>query len=288
MDVIKKAILFGGKAIVSIVDIKELSQKAINLQKTSDGAGEVLSRCLAMGAFLSAGIKGANIKMSMTIDGDGTLGKIIVAGETGGVVRGFVENRDVDLPLLDNGKYDIASGIGSNGYISVIKDFGLKEPYLGRASLVNGNLDANFAYYLTVSEQLPSAVSSGAIVKNGEVLSSGLIIVQPMPNCEEEYIVVLQDIVRNFTDFASLLIENSPEEIINYHFGHFECKILPDIYPRFECKCSQEKMDTIVKSLGKEDAMDIINTDGKIEIHCDFCNHYYTYYKEDVDKIFEV
>lgn len=286
MDTIQKAILFGGKAIVSVVDAKELVQKAIDAQETTDGAGEVLGRSLAMGAFLAAGIKGANIKMSMSIEGGGSLGKIIVAGRTGGVVRGFVENRKAILPLLDNGKYDISSGIGKDGYLTVIKDFGMKEPYVGRSAIVNGSLDTDFAYYLTVSEQLPSAIASGAVIKNGVVKSCGMIAVQPMPNCEEEIIFVLQDIVRNFTSFGDMLLDKSAIDIINDHFGHFECKMLEPIVPRFECQCSDERMRAVVKSLGKEDAMQLVKENGIIEIHCDFCNHYYRYDGKAVEEIF--
>ncbi len=287
MDIIRKAILFGGKAIVSVVDAKQLANDAINAQGTTGGASEVLARSLAFGAFLSAGIKGTNIKLSISIEGDGSLGKIIVAGMSGGVVRGYVENRSAKLPLLQDGKYDIASGIGANGTISIIKDFGMKEPYMGKSMLVNGTLDADLAYYLTVSEQLPSAVASGAIIgEDGVAKSCGVIVVQPMPNCEDEYLVVLQDIVRNFTDFGQLMIDKTVDEIIEENFGHFECKMLEPIYPRFECQCSQERMDNVIRAIGLKEARQIVRQDGRIEIHCDFCNKYYRYTKSQVEAVF--
>ena len=287
MDIIRKAILFGGKAIVSVVDAKDLANDGIKAQGTSGGASEVLARSLAFGAFLSAGIKGTNIKLSISIEGDGSLGKIIVAGVSGGIVRGYVENRSAILPVLDNGKFDIASGIGTNGTISVIKDFGMKEPYVGKSSLVNGTLDADLSYYLTVSEQLPSAVASGAIIADdGTVKSCGVIVVQPMPNCEEEYLFVLQDIVRNFADFGQLMIDKSVDEIIEENFGHFECKMLEPINPRFECQCSKERMDNVVRAIGLKEARQIVRLDGRIEIHCDFCNKYYRYNKSQVESLF--
>lgn len=287
MDCIRKAILFGGKAIVSVVSATDLSDKIIKKHGMNDGAAEVLCRILAIGAFLSAGIKGANIKMSLTVDGNGSLGKIIVAGESGGKVRGYVENKTAELPLSDNGKYDIAKGIGNRGYITVIKDFGMKEPYLGRTELVNGSLDADFAYYFTTSEQLPTAVATGAIINGVECKTCGAIIVQPMPNCDEDIITVLQDIVSNFNDVGNLMLTKEPDEIIKYYFGHFECKLLPEIYPEFECKCSEARMRNIVASLGKQEAEDIIKENGNINIHCDFCNTDYTYDAEEINKIFK-
>ncbi len=285
MDTIQKAILFGGKAIVTVVNAKDLVQVVKNKQQTNDAATEVLGRVLAIGAFISSGIKGTAMKVSISVNGDGKCGNIIVAGETGGIVRGFVQNRNPQINKLDNRKYDISEAIGENGSITVIKDFGLKNPYVGKTQLVNGSIDNDFAYYFTSSEGLPTAISSGAIVKNGKVLSCGAVIVQPMPNCEEEYIVMLQDIVRNFEDFGSLIQTKTPEQIIDDNFGHFECKLMPAITPEFKCKCSEERMKNIIKGLDKKELEDILAKEGQIEIHCDFCN---TYYRFDKDKINEI
>lgn len=285
MDTIQKAILFGGKAIVTVVNAKDLVQVVKNKQQTNDAATEVLGRVLAIGAFISSGIKGTAMKVSISVNGDGKCGNIIVAGETGGIVRGFVQNRNPQINKLDNRKYDISEAIGENGSITVIKDFGLKNPYVGKTQLVNGSIDNDFAYYFTSSEGLPTAISSGAIVKNGKVLSCGAVIVQPMPNCEEEYIVMLQDIVRNFEDFGSLIQTKTPEQIIDDNFGHFECKLMPAITPEFKCKCSEERMQNIIKGLDKKELEDILAKEGQIEIHCDFCN---TYYRFDKDKINEI
>lgn len=285
MDTIQKAILFGGKAIVSVVNAKDLAQKAIDLQKTNDVASEVLVRVLSIGAFLSSGIKGADIKLSVTVDGNGKCGKIIVAGETGGIVRGYVQNANPVVSKDQNGKYNISEAFGTKGYLTVVKDFGMKNPYVGRTEIVNGSIDSDFAYYFTVSEGLPSAVATGSIIKDGKVESCGAIIVQPMPNCEEEYIVMLQDIVRNFADFGKTLQEKTVEQIIEENFGHFECKLLPAILPEFRCKCSDERMKGIIRSIDKNELENILKTQGQVEIHCDFCNKYYRYDKNAVEEI---
>ena len=127
MDIIQKAILFGGKAIVSVVNGKDLAQVAVDKQQTNDAASEVLARVLCIGAFLGCGIKGTNIRLSVTVDGGGKCGKIIVAGETGGIVRGFVENRNPKVSKSANGTYDVSECIGKEGSITVtlqlVRDF---------------------------------------------------------------------------------------------------------------------------------------------------------------------
>lgn len=287
MDIIQKAILFGGKAIVSVVDVKELTQIAVDKQKTNDVASEIYGRMLAIGAFMSSGIKGTQMKLSFSIDGDGKCGKIIVAGETGGIVRGFIQERNPIVSMNKDGKYDVSECIGKKGSITVIKDFGLKNPYVGKTEIVDGKIDSDFAYYFTTSEGIATAIASGCIAKQGKILSAGAIIVQPMPNCEEEYIVILQDIVRNFTDFGSLLEEKSAEQIIDYYFGHFECKLVEPVHPCYQCKCSEQRMKNIIRALDKKEIEDILQTQGFVEIHCDFCNTYWKFDKAQIEEIFK-
>lgn len=286
MDTITKAILFGGKAIVSIVDATDITNQAIKYHDLSDSAAHVMGRLLAIDAFLSAGMKGANIKLSITVDGDGSMGKMIFAGETGGKVRGYVEHPQVNIPIKSDGKYDVESAIDVNGSLNVIKDFGLREPYVGNCVLAKGDIDSDFAYYFTVSEQLPTVVCSDALIKDGICNACGAILVQPMPNCSEEILFILEDIVRNFKDFAQMLLQDTPEKIIDNYFGHFECNVLPQIYPEYVCKCSQERMDAIVLGLGKEEAYSILDDVGQIQLHCDFCNTYYSYDRTEVDRLF--
>lgn len=284
MDTITKAMLFGGSALVSVIDAKDIAKDVMRLHKPSKLAGSVLARTLAMTAFMSAGFKGVGLKMSVAIEGDGALGKIIACGKTGGVVRGYIENKDVTIDDCDE-KLAIAKGIGM-GNMTVIKDFGMKDPYVGKCELLKSDIDSDFAYYFTASEQLPSAVASGCVIENGKVLSCGAIIVQPMPNCDEEKIFILEDIVSNFTDFGAMLKEKSAQEIIDFYFGHFECKTIDVTYPKYECICSKERMDKIVRSLGYDEAKAIVHDQGQIEIHCDFCNEYYRYDMQSVNKLF--
>lgn len=278
MGIVKRAILFGGKAIVDILDTTDIVQEAINMHKLSDDAANALGRVLSIASFISASFKGYNAKLSIIIQGGGSGGKIVVAGDAGGRVRGYIEN--------PKAMGDVKDIVGNKGYLNIIKDFGLKEPYNGISQLVNGSIDADFAYYFTTSEQLPSAISLDCDVKNGICKKAAGVIVQPMPNCEEEKIVVLQDIVSQFKNVAEMIEEMGVDGMLDYYFGHFEISVLDDLYPEYKCSCSKDKIDNVLLSLGKKEAQDIINQEGKIEVNCQFCDKKYVYLQEDLERVF--
>lgn len=280
---IKRAILFGGKAIVSVMDTTDTVNKAIEIHEFSPSVARAMGKALTVAAFMSAGFKGLNNKLTIIIDGGGKGGKMVICGDCGAKVRGYIENpqacadRDVEVKEI----------VGSSGALNVIKDFGLKEPYNGLSQLVNGNIDEDFAYYFTVSEQLPSAVALGVSLENGKCVKAGGVIVQPMPNCSEEEIFILQDIVRNFTDIAGLLKEKSAEEILDYYFAHFEISYLPDINEEYKCSCSRERIEEALLTLGREQALDIAKSQGGIQVGCEFCNKKYQFSIEDIQRMFK-
>ena len=280
---IKRAILFGGKAIVSVMDTTSTVKEAIRIHGFSTPVAVAMGKALTVAAFMSAGFKGLNNKLTLILDGDGEGGKMVLCGDAGAKVRGYIQN-----PKACEGRQATVSDVvGKNGALNVIKDFGLKEPYNGLSQIVNGNIDEDFAYYFTTSEQLPSAVALGVKMQDDKCVKAGGIIVQPMPNCSEEEIFILQDIVSNFTDVASLLCEKSAEEIMDFYFGHFEISHLPDIYEEYKCSCSRHRIEEMLLTLGKKEALEIIESQGQIQVGCEFCNTKYTFTKEDIQRMFE-
>lgn len=279
---IKRAILFGGKAIVSVMDTTKTVDKAMKIHSLSQSAGAAMGKALTVAAFMSAGFKGVGNKLTIIVDGDGEGGRMVLCGDYGAKVRGYMEHpracegEDAPVPKV----------VGKNGSLTVIKDFGLKEPYNGLSQIVNGNIDEDFAYYFTVSEQLPSAVALGVKTKKGGCVKAGGIVVQPMPNCSDEEIFILQDIVGNFTDVATLLCEKSAEEILSFYFGHFEISHLPDVNEEYKCSCSRKRIQDMLLTLGKSQAMEIIESEGKIQVGCEFCNSKYEFDIQDVERMF--
>lgn len=278
MDAIKRVLLFDGKAIVDVLDTTEIVQKAINYHKLSDDAAKALGRVLTIGAFISSGFKGNENKLTIIVDGQGNGGKMVVTADAGAIVRGYMQN--------PKAMGDVKDVVGKNGYINVIKDFGMKEPYNGLSELVIGDIAMDFAYYFTKSEQLPSAIALDVDVKNGICKKAAGIIVQPMPNCTDEIIVILEDIVNQMKNIASIIEEKTLQGVVDFYFGHFPIQQLEDVYPKYECTCSRDKVSQMLITLGKEELESIIKEHGHIEVGCQFCDKKYNFTKEDINNLF--
>ena len=278
MDTIKRAMLFDGKAIVDVLDTTEIVQEAINFHNLTDDAAKALGRVLTIGAFISSGFKSRGNKLTIIVDGQGSGGKMVVTADTGAIVRGYIQN--------PKAMGDVKGVVGKNGYINVIKDFGLKEPYNGLSEIMVGDIAMDFAYYFTKSEQLPSAISLDIDVKGGVCKKAAGIIVQPMPNCTEDIIVILEDIVNQMKNIATIVEEKTLQGVIDFYFGHFPMKQLDDINPKYVCSCSKDKVSQMLITLGKDELMNIIKEHGQIEVGCQFCNKKYKYSKEDIEGFF--
>lgn len=286
MDVIKRFMLFDKTILVNVISAKELVDKAIKIHSLSRTAAAALGRTLIVGAYMGTELKDDKQKLSITINGGGPLGRIVVLSDYGAKVRGYVENPAVELPLNGKGKLDVGGGVGKNGYISVIKDLGLKEPYSGRCPIVDGEIANDFAYYFTVSEQQPSAVALGVLAADNECVSAGGIFVSALPGADDNAITVMEDILTNFTRVSDLFKEMTPKDIIDRYFSHFDIFYLPDVYPTYECTCNRARLEQVVVSLGRDEAYDILRENGKLELTCQFCNKKYVFTKNDVDTLF--
>ncbi|MFA5450061.1 MAG: Hsp33 family molecular chaperone HslO, partial [Clostridia bacterium] len=222
-------------------------------------------------------------RFNMIIDGGGPSGKIYVAGG-GDAIKGFIENPTVDLPLKD-GKLDVGGAVGANGELTLVKDLGLKEPYVGKTSLVNGEIAEDFAGYLLNSEGINNAVSLGVLTDKNGCRASGGVFVEALPSVNEYEVVILEDVISALGSFSSLLAEKPVEEIADFYFAHLNSEIFPAQEFFLRCDCSQI-VEGVVQGLGEKEAEDILKEQGKVELHCDYCSKYYTYSKEDLERIF--
>lgn len=284
-DIIEKAMLFGGKAVVTVMNTTNLVNEAKRIHGLSSVATAALGRSLTAITFMSMSLDEGQ-EVSAIIEGGGPLGKIIVTGSNGCKVRGYVENGNVELPLNKEGKLDVGGAVGKDGYLTVTRNVVGGEPYVGKCRLLSGEIASDFAYYYATSEQIPSAIATGVLVEKDACISAGGVFIQPLPGCGEDILVVLEDIASNFKDISSQLIDKTPKEILDDNFGHFEIKYLDEIYPEYRCKCSREKIEGVIKGIGEKEARDIIKDSGKIEVHCEFCNTTYAFDDKDIDRIF--
>ena len=283
MDGIAKALVFDGLVKVVAFKTTDLVNEAIRLHGLSPLAAEALGKVLSVAAYMSNELKGDKEKLSVQVTNKGVLGSIIVAADAGAKVRGYVEHKDATLPPLGNGKQDLFKGIGSEGFITVIKDLGLKDPYVGRTELVRGNLEEDFAWYFTRSEGSPTALALEVTIgEDGTCSSAGGVLVQPMPGCPEHVLVIVEDIVSQFAHVGEILKDKSPSDVLQDYFGHFKIEYFPVVTPQYRCKCSREQMSNAVISLGRADSVNLLMERGEIEVLCHFCGTKYVFTKQDV------
>lgn len=285
-DMIVKGIIFGGKARVTIIKTTAIVNEEIKIHSLSPLAAAALGRTMTVGAYISTNLKNANDYFSITVNGGGVLGSIIVAGNGGNVIRGCIGNPSADLPLKKDGHLDVGNGVGTDGFITIIKDFGLKEPYIGRCELVSGEIAEDFTKYLYISEGIKSAVALGVKIDKEGCIASGGVIVEALPDLEDEnQLFMLEDIMTNFQSVSDVFVKMEPQEIFDFYFGHLDSTTLPQEKLTLRCNCSVSKITDIVKGLGKKEADSIISDLGKIEVLCQFCGKNYIYTKEDVDRL---
>lgn len=282
-DVMNKALLFDGKAMITVWSMPRAAEEGARLHKMTDDAANVYGRVLAVSAYMAAGLKSESDKLTVIVEGDGKLGRIVACGECGAKVRGYVSN---PREVLRAGEQPSAM-VGGEGVISVIKDMGMEQPYRGYGKVVKGDITSDFAGYFLLSEQTPTALSLDCRFEGGKCLMCGGAAAVPLPGCGEEYLVVLEDIMRNFTDIRSALETDTPKELIERHFGHFSPVYLPEITPAYRCTCSRARTSGMIKAIGRKEAMSIIDECGRIDVHCEFCGKNYSFNAQDIDKLFK-
>lgn len=281
MGKIYKTLIFDGQISLSVLDTTDVVNEAIRLHKLTPVCAAALGRTLTVTAFMASQLKGEDERLSVTINGNGAGGKIIAAADSKLNVRGAIDNPTVDLPLKANGKLDVGGVVGNSGYITVVKNLGLKEPYVGRSELVSGEIGEDFAAYYAYSEQQPTAIAVGVLIKNEKCIGAGGVIIQPLPDCTEENLVKAENLVNEFSDVSKQISETGVEGIIEKYFKGYDFNAF-DV--RYKCNCSDEYVRKVLITLGEKELYDAIEKDGKIEVCCQFCDKKYVYYKKVVDE----
>ncbi len=262
--------LMNGQARVLFCRTTRLSQEMARIHIPSDTACAALSRLMSGTLMLSVMMKGENDSVTVTVAGDGPIGKMTAVGR-GGEVKVTAEYPQQEVPRRADGHLDVGALVGRTGRMSVVKDIGLKEPYIGQVNLVSGELGEDFAQYYTASEQTPSLVALGARVSDGLPLSTGGILVQAMPGCEEETLNQLELRSMLFADISRELAENDLMDLVNAWFDGLAPRLESRQELRYRCDCSRERMERALAALGRAELEDILNTDGYATLTCHFC-----------------
>ncbi|MFA9398309.1 MAG: Hsp33 family molecular chaperone HslO [Clostridiaceae bacterium] len=275
--------------IIATIDT-ELVSEAQNTHKTLPVASASLGRLLTAGALMGAMLKSEKESLTIKIDGRGPLRSALVtahATDDGISVKGYVGNPKLDLPLKENGKLDVGSAIGIDGEVMIIKDLGLKEPYIGKTPIVTGEIGDDLAYYFTTSEQTPSAVGLGVLVNPDlSIKASGGFIIQMLPGADPlvaDIISYRLEEIKSITEFISE--GYSIYDILNEIFGDMDLEILEEKEVSYKCDCSRERVEKALISIGKNDLNEIYEDGKEEELVCHFCNKKYKFTNEDIGNI---
>ena len=265
----------------------DVVEEARRNHQTSPTASAALGRTLTIGLMMGYMMKNDKDKLTVKINGGGPLGTILVTSDNKGNIKGYVDHPEVDVARKENGKLDVGAAVGINGKITVIKDIGLKDPYIGTSDIVTGEIAEDLALYYFLSEQTSSAIAAGVLVNPDEsIKSAGGLIVQPLPDISDECIKKLEELFAKMKSVSEYFdTENSIEDIVSDIFTDFDIKITEKIPVQFKCDCSNERIDGVLVSLGKEELEKIIKEDKGAEITCSFCSKKYKYNEEELEKI---
>ncbi len=257
---------------------KEMTETARALHDTSPVATAALGRLMTAGAMMGSMMKGEKDLLTLQIKGDGPLGGLVVTADSAANVKGYVYHPEIVNEPNYLGKLDVGGAIGY-GTLQVIKDLGLKEPYVGTTDLITGEIAEDLTYYFATSEQVPSSVGLGVLMnRNNTVCQSGGFIIQMMPFVEESLVTALEEKLTKITSVTQMLDEGmTPEDILTFLLGDFGLEINEKIPTKFYCNCTKQRVEKALAALPKKDIGEMIDDGKPIEVKCHFCNKSYEF-----------
>lgn len=287
-DYIVRATAAHGQIRAFAATTKEMAEAARTAHETSPVATAALGRLMTAGAMMGIMMKGDKNLLTLQIRGDGPIGGLTVTADSHGDVKGYAVNPDVMLPANAAGKLDVGGALG-NGMLSVIKDLGLKDPYVGQIQLQTGEIGDDLTYYFAVSEQTPSVVGLGVLMeKNNTVKQAGGFIIQLMPDATEEVISALEQKLEDVTSVTALLeAGNTPEMILEQFLGDMDLEINEHVDTRFHCNCDKDRVAKALISIGKEELQKMIDDGEPVELNCHFCNTSYVFSVDEVKELYQ-
>lgn len=289
MGYILRATVSNGDIRVFMVHSTDIVEKARKIHNLSPTTSAALGRLLTAGSIMGVMLKGEKDNLTITMNGGGPTGNLVVCSNSKGNVKGYISNPSIDLPLNLKGKLDVGGAVGKNGMLTVVKDMGLKEPYVGQVPIQTGEIAEDLAYYFAVSEQVPSAVVLGVLVDTDTTIkAAGGILIQMLPGANEMLGDIITFRLHEIPPLSKLIAEGkSGEDILNMLFDDMDLKIYEKIEVDYICDCSKERVEKALVALGKDELIKIKNEDSKIEMQCHFCNKRYVFNEDEIERLIE-
>ena len=287
-DICKKYLAHSDSVRVVICDVTNMVKQIRDIHNLSNTATVAMGRTLAITSIMSSLLEEANSRLSIQISGEGPIGNIITCGNNDLEIKGYVSNPTVELKNV-NGKYNVAGVIGK-GVLTVIKDIGLKEPYIGKCNLLTSEIAEDFAYYYLTSEQTPSIVSLGVnLDKEGNVLKASGYFIQPLPDCSNDIIDILEKANVNIKSVTGMMLDlDNMLDIAKLITSDENVKEIYSKFPKLICDCNDIRIKNAIISMGYGEAINALKeNNGIVEVKCSFCNKSYKFDEKDINKLFE-
>ena len=281
-----RCISVDGDLTAMAVDSTDIVNEATEIHRTSAVVSAALGRTLSAASLMGSVLKGKDDSVTVKINGGGPVGSIIAVSDSSGNVRGYVQENVVELPLNGKGKLDVSGAVGKNGFVTVIKDLGLKEPYVGQTPIVTGEIAEDITAYFASSEQTPSVVALGVLVNPDlSVKAAGGLIIQLLPTATEKTIEKVEGCIKDLAPITALIESGmSPEDICRHALRNFELDVLDESAVKYKCYCSKERVEQALLSVGREELEEMAK-DEKTEVACHFCGKNYVFTPDDIERL---
>ena len=278
MDEIIRAVTGDGYVKISCISARGVVQRAREIHGLAPTAAAALGRTLCAASMLGELMKEEDASLTIRVNGGGPIGSVIAVADSDGCVRGYVDEPQTDLPLRGDGKLDVGGAVGTDGMLTVSRDIGLKEPYVGSVELVSGEIAEDLAQYMVESEQIPAAVGLGVLVDTDRsIKAAGGYIVQLMPGAPEELIKKLEDNIFMMDQLTTILSEDGVDAVAAQVLRGMEPETLERIPVSYRCSCSRERISAALRSCGAGELRSMAADGEPIEVTCQFCDHVYSF-----------
>ena len=288
MGKLVRCISSDGTLTVMAADTTDIVNTAQEIHKTSAVVSAALGRLLTAACLMGSALKGKDDSVTLRINGGGPAGTILAVSDSSGNVRGYAVNPVVEIPLNDKGKLDVAGAVGTDGALTVIKDLGLKDPYVGQIPIASGEIAEDITSYFAVSEQIPTVCALGVLVNPDlTIRRAGGFIIQLLPTADDSVIDLVEKCIEGIEPVTKMLDSKmTPEEICRHVLADFELEVLDEAQPEYRCNCSRDRVSKALISMGREELSDIMK-DERTEVCCQFCDKKYVFTPADIAKQIE-
>ncbi len=276
-----------GDLTIMAVESTDIVQRAHEIHSTSKVASAALGRLLTAASMMGDVLKGEESSVTLRINGGGPAGSVIAVSDSMGNVRGYIGDASVELPLNAKGKLDVAGAVGTNGFVTVIKDLGMKEPYIGQTPIVTGEIAEDMTSYFASSEQTPTVCALGVLVNSEtkDIITAGGFIIQLLPTAMEDTIEKVERCIKDIPPVTTMLTDGlTPEEICRKVLAEFELDVLDEQEVSYKCTCTKERVEKALISTGAE-ALAEMAEDEKTEISCNFCDKKFVFTSDEIKAI---